>query len=140
MESLLSGLAGENFEPDNLSSSSVGLLHGGIKNAFAGSPNVRAGSVTPNKWNYWVIRTLNFSVLDSNLADCRGLNVLIRHKAALVVERMNIEVFVIQKPRESKWKGVQGVQGVQGGCSANSSNSLNSLNSFFTVLNSGSIS
>src|SRR4029077_4292099 len=107
IEFLLGGLSGENFKPSDLARSAISFLHCSVKNAFTGSPNVRAGAITPNKWDYWIVRALNFSVLDGNLATGWGLNVLIRHKAALVIEKMKREVFVIQEPRESKWKGVR---------------------------------
>ena len=58
--------AGEDFEPGDLAFAAVSLGHGRIKDAHAGSPDVRTGAVAADEWNDGVFRHAELAVLNGD--------------------------------------------------------------------------
>ena len=70
IEFVLGGLAGIDFEPDDLALAAVGFLHCGLEDALAGRPDVRSGAVAANKRQDGMIRNVQFSVFEGDFSAC----------------------------------------------------------------------
>src|SRR5258707_4830067 len=77
VELLFRSLSGENLEPGNASSASIGRLNRPVKDPLAGSPNVAAGPITTDERHDRIVRTVNRSVLILDFSAGRRLHSLI---------------------------------------------------------------
>ena len=71
VEALEALLSGEDFHPGNLALATIGLGHGRIHHPHRGGPDIRAGTVTPDKGNNGLVGNVELAVLDADLAAVR---------------------------------------------------------------------
>ena len=86
-------MSGKDFKPGDFARTLVSFFDGGIEYPFAGSPNVRTGTIAPDERDNRIIRALNDTVVRADFFSGGGLNIDIGHSAAPVIEKLRIKTW-----------------------------------------------